>query len=61
MQDCGDRTFLVLGFDDQGDAHLFSTADRERAERKYRQYLQTLQEVRVNCATSADPERSQRC
>lgn len=42
------RTFMVMGVDENGDSHLFSTADLGRAVERFKMMSETMTEVRGN-------------
>jgi hypothetical protein len=48
--DSGDRVFMIMGVDDQGDTHLVGTSDPDRAHAHYKRMATTMRSVRGNGA-----------
>lgn len=48
--DSGDRVFMIMGVDDQGDTHLVGTSDPDRALAHYKTMVTTMKSVRGNGA-----------
>lgn len=50
VADSGDRVFMIMGVDDQGDTHLVETSDPDRALAHYKRMATTMKSV---CGNSA--------
>lgn len=48
--DSGDRVFMIMGVDEQGDTHLVGTSDPDRALAHYKTMVTTMKSVRGNSA-----------